>query len=301
MKSFKHLLSVAMLTTALVACEKKDEPAAPAVHELIIRGGTIVDGTGTPGFTGDVVVDGDRIVAVTRGTSDAKALRELDATGMTVTPGFINMLSWAPFSLMEDGRGMSDVLQGVTLEVMGEGSSMGPLNDAMKQTYIDLQGDIKFPIEWTSLGEYFAHMEMKGISPNIASFVGAETIRVHELGEDDVDPTPEQLDAMRALVRAAMKDGAMGVGSSLIYAPGTFAETDELIALTTEAAKCGGMYISHMRSEGGKLLEAIDELITIRAKAAHQPRFTTSNKAVRTTGTRSTARLSALKRRGPRA
>ena len=262
MNSYKRLMAVALLGTALASCGEQSSEKAE-LHDVIIRGGTIVDGTGSAGFIGDVVVDGDRIIAVTHGASGAKGVREVDASGMTVTPGFINMLSRAPFSLMEDGRGMSDVLQGVTLEVMGEGTSMGPVNDAMKQTYMALQGDIKFPIEWTSLGEYFAHMELKGISPNIASFVGAETVRVHELGEDDVDPTPEQLQVMRGLVRTAMQEGAMGVGSSLIYAPGTFAETPELIALSEEAAKCGGMYISHMRSEGGKLLEAVDELITI--------------------------------------
>ncbi|WP_417452118.1 N-acyl-D-amino-acid deacylase family protein [Kordiimonas sp.] len=249
------------MSATIISCGEATQDAAP--HDLIIRGGTIVNGSGDARFTGDVIVDGDRIVAVTKGASPAQATEEIDASGLIVAPGFINMLSWAPHTLIVDGRGMSDVLQGVTLEVMGEGSSMGPLNDAMKQTAVNQQGDLRFDIEWTSLGDYFDYMEARGISPNIASFVGAETVRVHELGEDDIDPTPDQLAAMRGLVRSAMEEGALGVGSSLIYAPGTFAETDELVALTTEAAKCGGMYISHMRSEGGKLLEAVDELITI--------------------------------------
>jgi N-acyl-D-amino-acid deacylase len=173
------------------------------------------------------------------------------------------MLSWATESLIADGRGMSDTLQGVTLEVMGEGDSMGPLTPKMKARAIKRQGDIKYPIRWTSLAQYLDYLQKKGITPNVASFVGATTVRVHELGEKDVDPTPAQLDRMRALVRQAMKDGALGVGSSLIYAPATYAKTPELIALTQEAGKCGGMYISHMRSEGNKLLEAIDELVTI--------------------------------------
>ena len=160
------------------------------------------------------------------------------------------MLSWATESLIADGRGKSDTVQGVTLEVMGEGDSMGPWNPQMKQLAVKRQGDIKYPIRWTTLAQYLEYLERKGITPNVASFVGATTVRVHELGEKDVDPTPAQLNRMRALVRQAMRDGALGVGSSLIYAPATYAETPELVAITTEAAKCGGMYISHMRSEG---------------------------------------------------
>jgi N-acyl-D-amino-acid deacylase len=173
------------------------------------------------------------------------------------------MLSWATESLIADGRGLSDTAQGVTLEVMGEGDSMGPLNPEMKRLEVKRQGDIKFPIRWTTLGQYLEYLQRKGITPNVASFVGATTVRVHELGEKDVDPTTAQLKRMRALVRQAMKEGAMGVGSSLIYAPANFAETPELTALAHEAARCGGIYISHVRDEGPKLLEAIDELIRI--------------------------------------
>jgi N-acyl-D-amino-acid deacylase len=187
----------------------------------------------------------------------------VDAKGKAVSPGFVNMLSWATESLIADGRGVSDTMQGVTLEVMGEGDSMGPLTPRMKQLAVKRQGDIKYPIRWTTLGQYLEYLQRKGITPNVASFIGATTVRVHELGEKDVDPTPAQLSRMRALVRQAMKEGALGVGSSLIYSPATYAETPELVAITSEAAKCGGMYISHMRSEGNKLLEAIDELITI--------------------------------------
>ena len=183
--------------------------------------------------------------------------------GLAVAPGFVNMLSWATESLIADGRSQSDIRQGVTLEVMGEGESMGPWNAEMKRNETARQADIKYPISWTTLGEYLQFLEKKGVSTNVASFVGATTVRVHELGEGDVDPTLEQLERMRALVRQAMDEGAMGVGSSLIYAPANFAETPELTALVTEAGKCGGMYISHMRDEGPKLLEAIDELVAI--------------------------------------
>ncbi|HEX8512533.1 MAG TPA: amidohydrolase family protein, partial [Allosphingosinicella sp.] len=182
-----------------------------------------------------------------------------------VAPGFINMLSWANESLIADPKAQSDIRQGVTLEVMGEGESMGPLSRQMILNETQRQGDIRYIVDWTTLGGYLSQMEKKGVSPNIASFVGATTVRVHELGEADVDPTPAQLDRMRALVREAMNEGAMGVGSSLIYAPAFFAETPELIALATEAGKCGGMYISHIRDEGPKLLEAIDELVAISA------------------------------------
>jgi N-acyl-D-amino-acid deacylase len=238
--------------------------AAPPVpvHDIVIRNGTIYDGSGAAPYVGDVLIDGDRIVAIAP-AANAHGRSEIDATGLAVAPGFINMLSWANEDLIADGRGMSDTYQGVTLEVFGEGDSMGPLTPEMKRLGRKRQGDIKYPIEWTTLGEYLNWLTRKGITPNVASFIGATTVRVHELGEKDVDPSPAQLDRMRALVRQAMKDGAVGVGSSLIYAPATYAETPELVALASEAGKCGGMYISHMRDEGPKLLEAIDELVTI--------------------------------------
>ena len=241
--------------------------AAKPAYDLIIRGGTLYDGSGAPPVVGDVAIKGDRIVAV--GRVEGTATREVAAKGLAVAPGFINMLSWATESLIADPRSQSDVRQGVTLEVMGEGWSMGPMNATMKRQETERQGDIKYKIDWTSLGDYLTALERRGIATNVASFVGAATVRVHELGEDDVDPTPEQLGRMRLLVRQAMNEGALGVGSSLIYAPGSYAETDELVALMTEAGKCGGMYISHMRSEGDRLEEAVDELIEIarRSKA----------------------------------
>ncbi|MEP7129511.1 MAG: amidohydrolase family protein [Sphingomicrobium sp.] len=231
-------------------------------YSVLIRGGTVYDGSGGAPYVGDVALKGDRIVYVGP-HAPGRSARTVDATGKAVSPGFVNMLSWATESLIADGRGLSDTAQGITLEVMGEGDSMGPWNPQMKALAVKRQGDIKYPIRWTTLAQYLEYLQRKGVTPNVASFVGATTVRVHELGEKDIDPTPAQLARMRALVRQAMKEGAMGVGSSLIYAPATYAETPELAAITAEAGKCGGMYISHMRSEGNKLLEAIDELIAI--------------------------------------
>ena len=253
----------AALSLLLAGCATT--PEAPA-YDIVLRGGTIYDGGGGAPYAGDVAIAGDRIAYVGP-RLDRGARQEIDARGLAVAPGFINMLSWAGETLIADPKGQSDVRQGVTLEVMGEGESMGPLSREMILNETKRQGDIRYIVDWTTLGGYLERMEKTGVSPNVASFVGATTVRVHELGEGDVDPTPAQLDRMRALVREAMNEGAMGLGSSLIYAPAHFAETPELIALATEAGKCGGMYISHMRDEGPKLLEAIDELIEISEKS----------------------------------
>lgn len=242
------------------ACSPKIE------YDLIIRNGTIYDGNGAAPITGDVAINADTIAAIGK-LNNAHGKQEIDAKGMAVAPGFINMLSWATTSLIEDGRSQSDIRQGVTLEVFGEGWSEGPLNDAMKQEGKEQQGDIKFDLTWTTLGEYLDHLQQRGISPNIASFVGATTVRIHELGFANRPPTAEELDRMRALVRQAMEEGALGVGASLIYAPAFYAKTDELIELCKVAAEYGGMYISHMRSEGNALLESVDELITIAREA----------------------------------
>jgi N-acyl-D-amino-acid deacylase len=263
MLRFSFCVILASVSVILSGCASTP---APQPYDVIVRGGTIYDGSGGAAYVGDVAIRGDRIVRVDREIVGAADV-EIDARGLAVAPGFINMLSWANESLIEDGRGQSDIRQGVTLEVMGEGWSMGPLNPDMKRLLVERQDDIKFPVTWTSLGDYLQFIERKGVSLNVASFVGAATVRIHELGERDVDPTPEQLARMRELVRQAMNEGAMGVGSSLIYAPGNFAETDELVALATESARCGGMYISHMRSEGDRLLESIDELVDIARRS----------------------------------
>jgi len=243
--------------------------ACAPTYDVVIRHGTVYDGTGGVPAQADVAIRGDSIVAV-GGAVRGRGRTEIDAAGLAVAPGFINMLSWATESLIEDGRGLSDLLQGVTLEVFGEGSSMGPLTDSMKVLAVREQSDVRYPVTWTTLGEYLEHLERRGVSPNVASFIGATTVRVHEIGFDDRPPSPAELERMRALVRQAMAEGALGVGSSLIYAPAFYAGTDELVALAEEAGRYGGMYISHMRSEGNRLLEAVDELITI-ARRAHVP------------------------------
>jgi len=255
----KRRLALGFAIAAFVATSAAP---VPATYSVLIRGGTIYDGSGGQPYVGDVALKGDRIVYVGP-HAPGSAARTIDASGKAVSPGFINMLSWAVDSLIADGRGMSDTYQGVTLEVFGEGDSMGPLTPEMKARALKRQGDIKFPITWTTLGQYLDFLQRKGVTPNVASFVGATTVRVHELGEKDVQPTPGQLAKMRVLVRQAMKEGALGVGSALIYAPATYAKTPELTALVAEAGKCGGSYISHMRSEGNKVLEATDELIQI--------------------------------------
>jgi N-acyl-D-amino-acid deacylase len=234
-------------------------------YDVIIKSGRIYDGSGGPSYVADIAIEDDCIAAIGQFETDADSV--IDAQGLAVAPGFINMLSWANDTLIEDGRSQSDIRQGVTLEVMGEGFSMGPLNEMMKRDMLESQGDIKFAVEWTTLGEYLEYLERKGVSTNVASFVGAATVRIHTLGYQDRAPTYIELQKMRQLVAQAMQEGAVGVSSALIYAPGVYAKTDELVALAEVAGKYGGMYISHLRSEGNDLLEALDELITIARNA----------------------------------
>lgn len=260
-------LRIAALAAVLAACSAnppvETPAAAPAVaYDLIIHGGTVHDGSGAPGRVADVGVRDGRVVSV-GALGAASAGQRVDATGLAVAPGFINVLSWAPTALLHDGRGMSDIKQGVTLEIFGEGWSEGPLNQAMKDEALRQQGDIKYDITWTTLGEFLDHLVARGVSPNVASMVGATTVRIHELGFVDREPTAEELERMRELVRAAMREGALGVGSSLIYAPAFYAKTPELTALVAAAAESGGGYISHIRSEAERFLPALDELILI--------------------------------------
>ncbi len=237
-----------------------------AGHDVVVRGGMIYDGSGGTPFAADVAIDGERISAI--GAVRERGRSEIDAAGLAVAPGFINMLSWATTSLIADGRSQSDIRQGVTLEVFGEGWSLGPVNDAMRREQTEQQGDIRYDITWTTLAEALDTIAARGIAPNIASFVGAASVRIHELAHEDRRPTPEELGRMRALVEAAMRDGALGIGSALIYAPATYADTDELVALAEVAGRHGGMYISHMRSEGNRLVEAVDEVIEIARRAS---------------------------------
>jgi N-acyl-D-amino-acid deacylase len=250
----------------LLAATAAPAAAKAPAYDLVIRGGTIYDGSGAAPYKGDVGVKGDRIAFVGPRLK-GRGKTELSAAGLAVSPGFINMLSWAAEALIHDGRAQSDIRQGVTLEVFGEGSSMGPWTEAGRAEIQADQTTIRYPVTFNSLGGYFDFIERRGTSVNVASFVGASTVRIHELGRNDVDPTPEQLARMRLLVREAMDEGAMGVGSSLIYIPAAYAETDELVALASEAGRCGGMYISHIRSEGARLLAAIDELIEISRRS----------------------------------
>jgi N-acyl-D-amino-acid deacylase len=257
---------VSLPTVAVLAILLACPVARAQEYDVVLRGGTVYDGSGRPPVVADVAVRGDTVAAV-GDLGGAKGRREIDARGRAVAPGFINMLSWAPDSLIADGRSQGDIRQGVTLEVFGEGESYGPYTDSLKAEMIRRQGDIRYEITWDSLVGFLETLQRRGVSCNVASFVGAATVRECVVGFDDRAPTPEELDKMRALVDRAMADGAMGVGSALIYAPGSYARTDELVAICEVAARHGGMYISHIRSEGDRLLEGVDELIAIARRA----------------------------------
>ena len=241
-------------------------PLLAEEFDVIIKGGTVYNGSGSEGQHVDLAIKGDRIAGVGDFKS-AKAKAVVDATGLAVAPGFINMLSWSNESLIQDGRSQSEIRQGVTTEIMGEGESMGPVNDRVREHMLRDQKDIKYEIKWNTLAEYLQYLEKRGVSCNVASFLGATTVRENVIGFEDKPPTPQQLDQMRELVRREMEAGALGIGTSLIYPPAFYAKTDELIELCKVAAKYQGKYISHMRSEGNRLLEAFDELLRIAREA----------------------------------
>ena len=254
----KNLL-ILFLILQIISC------SSPRKYDILIKGGTIYDGSGKAPYAGDIGIMGDSIVAI--GELDKEGTLTIDATGKAVSPGFINMLSWANVTLIKDGRSQGDIRQGVTLEILGEGTSMGPLSDEMKGKIIENMGDIKYDIAWTTLGEYLEYMEKKGVSCNIASFVGNGTLRQYVIGNENRPATPEELENMKYLLDVAMQEGAMGMSSSLLYAPSQYANTEELIELSKVVGKYNGMYISHIRNEGSQLLEAIDELIKISKEA----------------------------------
>jgi N-acyl-D-amino-acid deacylase len=258
----KKLLSlvVVLLLVAPLSAQRR------ATFDIIIRGGTVYDGTGRPGARADVGIRGDRIAAIGN-LASATAATIIDASGMAVAPGFINMLSWSVDSIILDGRSQGEIRQGVTTQIFGEGSSMGPLTEEMKKRMIESQGDMKYPVEWTTLAEYLQFLERRGVSQNVASFIGATTIREYVIGLEDKRATPEQMERMRELVRREMEAGALGIGSSLIYAPAFYASTQELIEMCKVASRYKGKYISHMRSEGNRLVEAVEELIRIAREA----------------------------------
>jgi len=257
MKAIKRLVLLAILVNSC---------SSPTSYDLLIKNGTIADGSGNTSYIGAIGINADTIAAVGV-LKNAQGIQEIDATGLVVAPGFINMLSWATESLIADGKSQSDIRQGVTLEVFGEGWSMGPLSETMKQQQQADQGDLKYTIDWNTLDQYLGSLVKRGISPNVASFIGATTIRINHIGFEDRAPTDIEMESMKAMVRQAMEDGAMGIGSSLIYAPAFYSSTEELIELCKVASEYDGMYISHMRSEGNKLLESVDELVRISAEA----------------------------------
>ncbi len=254
----KKLYFSILVLIFFISCKKQE-------YDVVIRGGTVYDGSGQPGVVTDVAINADT-VAFIGDLSDAGGKKEIDAKGLAVAPGFINMLSWAVESLIIDGKSQGDIRQGVTLEVFGEGNSMGPLNDEMKAFALDdmkRNPDMKYEIDWTTLGEYLESLERRGVATNVASFVGATTVRIHELGYENRLPNAEEMVLMRELVKQAMEEGALGVGSSLIYAPANYSSTEELIELCEVAGQYGGMYITHMRSEGNGIFDAVDETIRI--------------------------------------
>jgi N-acyl-D-amino-acid deacylase len=259
----RGVAALALVLGLLAGCQT----APPKRVDLLIDNAMILDGRGGEPYRGQIAIGAGRIVAAAPALRGIHPARTVDAGGLAVSPGFINVLSWAPDSLIYDGRGLSDLKQGITLEIFGEGDSYGPLTSESRAEMLKTQGDIRYEITWTSLGEFMDFLAERGVSPNIASFVGAATVRTHELGYANRAPTTAELARMQDLVRAAMREGALGVGSALIYAPGTYARTDELTALARAAGESGGGYISHIRSEGDRLPEALDELIGIARDA----------------------------------
>jgi N-acyl-D-amino-acid deacylase len=239
-------------------------PSFAQTYDVVIRNGTLYDGSGKVPYQGDVAIKNKKIVAV--GKVPGRGQQEIDAKGLAVAPGFVNMLSHAYTALLRDGRSLSDIKQGVTLEVFGE-NSMGPLSPQMKQDMIQQQGEDTYEVPWTTLAEFMQHLEKKGVATNFASFVSASEIREHELGQINRAPTPEELTRMKALVRQAMQEGAMGLTTMLIYVPATFAKTDELVELAQVASQYQGLFTAHIRSEGDRFEQAVDEMIEVSKEA----------------------------------
>ncbi len=261
MKNKKYPIALLLFVLVFLSCTET------TTYDILIKNGQILDGSGETSYIGDIGINADTIAAI--GTlENAKGIQEIDATGLAVAPGFINMLSWATESLIEDGKSQSDIRQGVTLEVFGEGWSMGPLTEASTKAMKDINdGVVTYDISWNTLDGYLEFLEKKGVAPNVASFVGATTLRINTVGFEDRAPTEAEMETMKGMVKTAMEEGALGIGSSLIYAPAFYSSTEELIELCKVASEYDGMYISHMRSEGNQLLESLDELIRIANEA----------------------------------
>ncbi len=261
-KAYKQLMchGLILIFVLTTGCNSSDS------YDILITNAILIDGTGGTSYAGSLGINGDTIAGI-GDLKSAKGILEIDAAGKVVAPGFINMLSWANESLIEDGRSQGDIRQGVTLEVMGEGHSMGPLTDKMKAEMKEGQQDIQFDIAWTTLGDYLEYLEKKGVAPNIASFVGNGTLREYVMGYENREPSQDELSKMKSLTRQAMKEGAIGLSTSLIYVPSGHAKTDEIVSLAQEVASLDGLYISHIRDEEEHLLDAVDELISIAEKA----------------------------------
>ena len=258
----RHLMQLGLIINLVIlSCSPQQ-----TTYDVLIKNGQIVDGSGEPSFKGDLAINGDTIAAIGN-IENAIGIQEIDATGLSVAPGFINMLSWANESLIADGRSQGDIRQGVTLEVLGEGNSMGPLSEPMKKAMKEGQSLIEYDITWTSLGEYLDYLVNKGVSTNVASFIGNATLRKHTIGYENRPPTTDEMETMKRLTREAMEEGAVGMSTSLIYVPSGHAKTDEIIALAKVVSEYDGMYISHIRDEEGLLLDAVQELITIAEEA----------------------------------
>src|SRR5947207_11721868 len=266
MKRNFFCLGVFLTILFAVLAENRSPSPGTADFDVIIKGGTVYDGTGAEPKHADIAIRGDQIAGIGDfAAAHAKAI--INANALAVAPGFVNMLSWSNESLIQDGRSQSEIREGVTTEIMGEGESMGPVNDRVREHMLRQQSDIKYEIKWNTLAEYLRYLEARGVSCNVASFIGATTIRENVIGFEDKRPTPEQLDQMRKLVRKEMEAGALGIGTSLMYPPAFYAKTEELIELCKLAAKYQGKYISHIRSEGNQLLPALEELIRISREA----------------------------------
>jgi N-acyl-D-amino-acid deacylase len=256
-------LCALILSLGLAGCRAARAPE----FDIVIKNGTVYDGSGADPLQTDVAITGDRIATV-GSVEPERGKRVIDASGLAVAPGFVNMLSWSNESLIADGRSQGEIRQGVTTEILGEGNSMGPLSPAMKARYQAMQGDIRYEISWTSLSDYLRFLEKKGVAPNVASFIGAATLREYAVGLEDKDPTPEQMELMRKLVRQEMANGALGVSTALIYPPGSYAKTAEIVELCKVASEYQGKYISHLRSEADRLVEAVDEFLRIAGEAS---------------------------------
>ena len=257
--------SIFLVFMSFLLCFSGCRPAAPQ-YDIVIKNGTVYDGSGGDPFAADIALRGDKIAFIGK-VDETAGKKVLDATGLAVAPGFVNMMCWSNESLIADGRSQSEIRQGVTTEILGEGESMGPLSPEMKKMLQSMQGDIKYDISWTTLGEYLRFLEKKGVAPNVASFLGSANPRMCIIGLEDKDPTPDQMDQMKELVRREMEDGALGIASALVYAPGSYAKTGELIELCKVAAEYGGKYISHLRSEADHFLEALEEFLRIAREA----------------------------------